>query len=379
MGRHNTKRNVRVHQREGAVEREALERRYFSRMEPVPEFAMLVVATGRKPEPFHRWLPYRQGFAPELVRRFLKDGELVDGPVLDPFTGSGTVLIETARAGREAWGTEALASVAFVANARLLPPPESLEFPPEAVTLDDAWRLADTDQKRAAVLCAASRTVSGDGAPLKQRPSDRTLLDEVCAIMASDWLRPLPGTGHCEVGDARALPFEDESVGGILTSPPYLSRYDYTRVNRPMERLFNPPEADAESGARQVRARRGAGSHSREILHRAMQETIERLLENGKRREAAAVRGYAEDMRRVVTECARVLKPGAPLTMVVAGAMFGKVYVPADYLILDYCAEEGLEIEEIICARTFADRGPALGSIPTVAPRELVFSARKRT
>lgn len=375
------KRNVRTRQREEAVYREALERRWFSRMEMASEFGPLVVQDGRMEEPFHRWLPYRQGFSPALVRRVIADGELAEGPLLDPFCGGGTTLVEASRMGCPCAGVEALPSLAFLANARFLPPESAdapIFFDETCTSLELAWQAADSDLARAAVLCAAARTVMGDGRPVKNVPSDRILLDQSLAMMREDMETPLEATGQCVCGDARKLPFEDGSVGGILTSPPYLSRYDYTRVTRPMELLFSGEAALDVQQKRQIRAHhRAHGQAWQEDAHPAIREACERLVEEDRKKEAGIVRSYAEDMRVVMTECERVLAPGAPMIVVVTSVLFGKVYVPSDCVLIDYCAQMGMDVEEILVARTFTDHGPALGSLKSVPPREIIFTVRK--
>ena len=99
---------ARSRQRAEAQHRSALELEWEDKLRDDASFAPLVVAKGALSEPFHRWMAYRQGFAPELVRRFLAHGELPDGVILDPFSGSGTVATEAARQGRAALGIDAV-------------------------------------------------------------------------------------------------------------------------------------------------------------------------------------------------------------------------------------------------------------------------------
>ena len=52
------------------------------------------------------------------------------------------------------------------------------------------------------------------------------------------------------VGDARALPLADGCVGGVLTSPPYLSRYDYSRITGALDAAVARRPAVARAAAR---------------------------------------------------------------------------------------------------------------------------------
>src|SRR5262245_57977247 len=71
--------------------------------------------------PVHRWYRYSAGFsacwAGKVIREAAGGGPL---HVLDPFVGSGTVVLEAERAGVEAIGVEAHSFIARIARAKLL-------------------------------------------------------------------------------------------------------------------------------------------------------------------------------------------------------------------------------------------------------------------
>ncbi|MCH7872684.1 MAG: hypothetical protein IID33_13385, partial [Planctomycetes bacterium] len=101
--------------REAITARETIERRWFHRQEAVPELAELVTGATLRDEPYHRWLGYKQGFAPALVRLFLEQVPLdTDAPLLDPFSGSGTFTIECARRGVRSLAIDTLPSLVYL-------------------------------------------------------------------------------------------------------------------------------------------------------------------------------------------------------------------------------------------------------------------------
>lgn len=72
-----------------------------------------------------------------------------------------------------------------------------------------------------------------------------------------------------------------------------------------------------------------------------------------------------------------MLTPGAPAWIVVAGADFQHVYVPADLALAELAAERGFEVERVVEARRLRRTFRRLGEIQ-VAPREVVLMLRRR-
>ncbi|MHC4884445.1 MAG: DNA methyltransferase [Planctomycetota bacterium] len=371
-GRRNT--HVREKQHHHAAARESLERQWYSKIDFEPEMVPLVVHAETEEAPLHRWLPYRQGFSPMLVESWLESGELASGPVLDPFCGSGTTVVEAARLGREAVGVEVQPSLVFLTNLKLghFGLAEEVSIPCESGELADLYAAARTPHERGAVLLAASRTVKGDGRPRKNLPPMHELVREMETLIAEDGAWSLPANGQVHCGTATELPFGDDSIGGILTSPPYLPRYDYVKVVKPMEVLL----ASGEGGQPMAAHRRAGARKWGNKMHGAVREVVDRLKQEERNKSAGMVRSYFDELERVVQECARVLEPGAPMTWVIAGATVDKVYVPSDLLLAAFCRSAGLEVEEIIQVRTFGGLRK-LGNLQDVAPREIILSARK--
>ncbi len=408
----------------GATQREALERRWFRRLVDRPDLATLVTGESLSDEPLHRWFAYKQAFAPGLVRLFLREAAAqstlprsaaspggresraaaaapparAPAPaLLDPFAGSGTAAIECARAGVDAIGVEALPSLAFLASARSaagvpdLPDLSGCEAP-----VDFAARLQEPIH-RAALLCAVSRRHSSDGKPLADAPPLSRALADVVAMMRADLRSPLPMPVRVVPGDARELAgIADSTIGGILTSPPYLSRHDYTRITRPIEELFafwdrpaaragvqTPAPQDRQAAARrdaQVRAHPRAYARPwQSTPHPAVTESCAALQDAGERKLAGVTRSYFEDMTAALRQFARVLLPGGPCWIVIGGARLKDVYVPADLILAEMAADAGLDVLELRVARRLIPSGRKLGTLGDVAPRETLLLLRRRS
>ncbi len=81
-----------------------------------PGLAGLVHWGGGAALPIHRWFRYREGFSPALI------GELGLGQrILDPFCGSGSIMVGAAQEGRSAVGIDVNPLATFVAGVKLSP------------------------------------------------------------------------------------------------------------------------------------------------------------------------------------------------------------------------------------------------------------------
>jgi SAM-dependent methyltransferase len=85
---------------------------------PRPELAPLVNWGGGGGMPIHRWFHYREGFSPTLISE-LELGERI----LDPFCGSGSIMVGAAQQCRQSVGIDVNPLAAFVARVKLSPLP----------------------------------------------------------------------------------------------------------------------------------------------------------------------------------------------------------------------------------------------------------------
>jgi len=385
-------RRGRENQREDARARTDLERRWRSRLQRDPSLATLVTASAARREPYHRWLPYRLGFAPALVRRFLDEERPGPAPVLDPFSGSGTTVIECARRGSRAIGVEvepglvAASGAAFLRGAGPdLPPLASA--PAHAGGFRHVAASLEAPVHRAAVLAAVGRRLRANGSWRSARGVDAgACIQDALCVIREDLQSPLRAKGFVLEGDARRLPLRPSSVGGVLTSPPYIARFDVRRVVSGLTkvlRVWNNPASSppGASGSGQLPAWRsdrtccaldgGAG-------HPAVRE-VQTLLEAAGRAPAAALVGaYFAGLGAAISELGRVVQRGAPIWIVVGGAFLFDVYVPSDLLVAELAEEAGLQVIRLLWARDLAhSSGRRLGDLAGVKPRETVVVARR--
>lgn len=267
----------------------------------------------------------------------------------------------------------------FLASSRWMGP--SLALP--AVAIGEDWEgVADQltlPLHRAALMLAVGRQHTSSGQRNRGAKSLTELLPAMAAMMAEDLVLPLVVQGTIVQGDARNLSMlADESVSGIVTSPPYLSRYDYRETNSAYETVYRHwyPQTPVES-AGQVQASPATTSTQGRIERRGDDDVLAEIQTclgaAGPGRAGAMVRNYFSDLRRVLCECHRVLSAGGVCWMVVGGSRIKDVYVPSDLMISELAQSIGLEVGALRVARDLVRPRRKFGRIGYLSPRETVL------
>lgn len=362
--------------------REAIETAWYPRMTFEPDLAQLVTARGGRTEPFHRWLVFKQAFSPELIRRFLIDSSRGSGPILDPFAGSGTTMVECARQGIHAIGIDPSAALGFVTQskfAREMPDPPDLS----SIGRETPWNeIADQlthPVHRAALLCAVFGQYTSRGQLNASAPPVVDAFSTITEMMRDDIRHPLLFANPVEPGDGCDLhSIADASIAAIITSPPYLSRHDYKKLHDPLDDVYRhwypataahpPPEVQLPAHPR------SGGRASVPSESAAVEEACGVLQMVDQRRLAQVVRAYFQGMFAAIGEYRRVLLPGAPCWLVLGGARFKDVYIPSDTIVAEFAESAGFSVDRIRVARRLIPGGRKFGHLTNVSPRESVLS-----
>jgi hypothetical protein len=213
---------------------------------PLPAQTLNIEAKSRS-----NLFPWRGQFSPELVEALLRAYAAPGSSVLDPFMGSGTVLVESARLGLPVSGREVNPAAYLLGRVYELCELDAAE---RAALVESAEEVlvracptafdpplfrtrADSDSPRTSVACLLATTSD---------PAVRILLEALVVVLDAEGLcadtlarkwstireivASLPFTKkpvRCSLGDARSLPIPDATVDFVLSSPPYINVFNY--------------------------------------------------------------------------------------------------------------------------------------------------------
>ena len=262
--------------------------------------------------------PWNGQFSPQLIEQFLRTYAKAGSFIVDPFSGSGTVLHEAGRFGYPAFGAEINPAAFKMSDTYSL---INVNAARRRRILEDVTNLVDELTPDAAPLFATSK-------PRHDRPIHEVLAHEATVVpdrfakkllealiilldvgrreighrtVCTTWARlreivtQLPASdAPIEVAncDARSLPLPAERVDMVVTSPPYINVFNYHQ-----------------------QFRKSVESMDWDLLDVAKSEIGSNRKHRGNR--FLTVIQYCLDMLAVFRELQRVCKPDARIVVVV--------------------------------------------------------------
>jgi len=419
--------------------RELIEQKYTSLLYERLELGESVSYGANKGIPLLRLYRYKEAFAYKFVRELVDTHQVNNSlVVLDPFCGMGTTLLASALAGAPAWGVDRLPVGVFVANTlqqMLEIPPGCLRetymqlvtrvsymekapvaedvaimkvaFEPEVLDRLRQWKNAiiqlPSPPREVMTLLLLSilepcSYTSKDGQFLrlrrdkKPRFPDLALWERVCyaerdieILRDLEWKRRAPAIAL--IGDARDLPDPpfSEKPNLVITSPPYVNRYDYTRSYSLELCFFFVKNFEELRHLRQsvlrshIEAKLDANeSSSHPAVHELVSLLRSRREQLNNPRIPDMIMAYFVDMERVIHEIARVCADNATVYMVVDNVRFDGELLPVDLILCDLAEQNGFRTEAIWVARYKGNSSQQMGRYGRVPVRESVLVWRKR-
>jgi len=364
----------------------------------------------------HRWSPYVQGFSAEFVEDTLSRYKLSKGAkALDPFCGSGTVLVSAKMRGIDSIGVDLMPFMRFTAsvktdwdldterirrfldkfdsvkNAEIVIPKPFLRMtnkqfdPPVLNNLlrlkQFVWGVHAEDPRIGNLFKLALASILVPCSNLKRSPclgyvrNKRVPSDAPYDLflkkihdMTNDlnWVHAnVVSSGKAEVRgeDARASMYVENDLDIAITSPPYVNGMDYI-MNYKIELVWlefiKEYEELLELKEKMVvcdnvaRITSYSPVYSDEMLDDICSRIETRIREKGSYRRGDmhfVVRKYFDDLYPVLANVYKGLRDGARFLIVVGDSLMAGIYIPADLIIARMGKSMGYEIEDILVAR----------------------------
>jgi len=300
----------------------------------------------------HWFYPYKAKFHPQMIKALINWMGLKGNDVLlDPFVGSGTALVEAKTLGLKSIGIDINPVCRLISQVKC----DLLEMEPDdlkEISVQKAFYFFDSKRKKIKLTGKNETLPFGeeDIFEFKEKEklkkffqlcylyalSDFTYINkELWEAFNSNFYGILKTVrefyelkkklnlrlGEAEVteGNARAIYLKDETIDGIITSPPYSIAVNYIQQD--------------------IQALNYLG-----INHHILVKDMVGLRGNGAQR----IDNYYEDMQKSFIEMCRVLKPEKFCTVVIGDVTYNGERLPIASKFIDFAEEAGFSCFDVI-------------------------------
>lgn len=326
-----------------------------------------------KTQPIHNWFYYKEGFSRPFVDWAIGEFQLKE-PVLDPFCGVGTTLLSCKQRGLQSIGCDVSPLAAFVSNVKTRnydvhelhnsfeqikklnsKPIEKIPLNPKIrqlfyhSALETIWfykekiEQIENEAIRNFFLLAlidttgrVANVVKVGGSLRKQKkpnmPVQKLFLGKIHKMLVDvKKTKTSPIEPIVLEQDARMLRLEPDSIGSVITSPPYLNKIEYTTVYKLELGIF--------FGAQETRLRSFMGDKIKEPVAEFAELPL-------------VAQAYFLDLQKVLQNVFVGLRPGGKAVFNIAGGCFPHGPVQSDEYLQKIAAKTGFEVLQNITART---------------------------
>lgn len=387
-----------------------------------------------KKHPIHRWFYFPHSYSPELVEGILDRWRLPKGAnIIDPFVGAGTTLLVAKKRKYSANGFDLSPVSLLVSNVKI----RDYDFEEIRSCLDkviikaekekgipqwdsDRFKKAFSDMEqrefwnlRQAILMQKKRVrdfllvallritrefsrAIADGGWLRwvEKPDRGKEVRKIFISHVENMLKEIPPTSSTNGlvlkvsdGDARKLKLPRSKFDGLITSPPYPNRHDYSRIFHIELLMLGSLESEiidlryhtlrshveAHEPDYSVDSLSASGYSEPEKLTWALDQLPEKTDE----RIAPMLRGYFEDLYLSLKVANTSLKPGARAAYIVGNVRYGGILILVDEILAEVGKQVGFSHYRTWVIRLRGNSAQQMGSYGRVPSRESVVLFRK--
>ena len=353
----------------------------------------------------HGYHKYPAKFIPPLAARLIEKYTQPDALVVDPFMGSGTTLVEAMLYGRRTVGVDINPIAWLITKAKTTPiNPETLRL--GLTNLYDALPVNSEGQLISPLLGKVPKLeheridywfIEPNRSELevvlfliKQEPNQSVRYFMLCGFSnilknCSRWLmrsskptvdknKKIPplvptlkrqlkymekrnalfwgkmkGKAYSVVvhrGDARELPVLKNSIDLIVTSPPYVTSYEYADLHQ-LGNIILGFTTDLRELRKSFIGSIQAEENQADLLSPLAQETVQ-ALETVDKSEGRGALTYFQSMQQCLQEMKSKLRPGGRTCIVIGNTALKKVPIPNAEIFVETGLAQGLQLEELI-------------------------------
>ena len=351
----------------------------------------------------HGYHRYPAKFLPDVVRKVIEEYAEDSNLIADLFAGCGTTLVEAKIHGISSVGTDINPVAKLITKVKTTPlPPDALQkayialvklfgeynksdyevikkheridywFSPSqkakiAFLYDKVFHLEVDDGIKdffyvciSHILKNCSRWLQSGTKPrrdMEKTPEDpfnefRRHCDKMIG-WNEKFYNELSAKGHldtpCEIHleDARYTNIAPESVNAIITSPPYVTSYEYADIHQ-LTAYWMEYISDIHEFRKKFIGSSYSGNMSLEVSESKQAQKIVNALSEKSQHIARDVAQYFNDMQEVAKEMVRILAPGGKACIVIGNTKIKEVQIKSAEVFFEFLRNAGLHKVDVI-------------------------------